>query len=459
MGVPELTTYLTAKVAGDSFKIDDHARQMAAWFVLDTVAVGLVGMRKEREVVDQIAAAFREISPGDEAEMVIGEGRAHPAGAAGAHGASIHTIDLDDSYLEGVKVHFSTSLVPTVLAVAQQVGATGKQVLDAYIRGFEVGARLGHVVVPSHLGRWHPTGTLGVVACAAAAAYLYGLDEAQTRSAIALASDRATGSRYFVQGGDVTKPLHAGWAAHDGISSALMARAGVVAPDDYIEGAGGFVATFSDVEPFIPEIEERPLVVDNSTKFYPAMHGLHAVIELALKAAKEHGVSGPDSVRAIRALQCTGRAHMGRNWRPPTALAAKLSLPYVVAVSMLDGSYGLEQCVDERISDPDVLAMMDKVEILPSEELEEEYGARVVTRLQVEFADGSVFDETFADPRGTPLRPATEDEREAKVRELLAPIASEAEVAALFDACLGLEAAPDVSALMTALTTISRKAS
>jgi len=154
--------------------------------------------------------------------------------AALYNGACAHALDFDDNF-DPAKAHASAVLVPALLAVAEQEDASVAALVDAYIVGLQITGRVGQAVNPFHRNRgWHATATLGAIGAAAACARLMKLPENETAHAISMSTSRAGG--FMSQFGTETKPLHAGFAASGGVQSALLARAGLTAGSDTLDG-------------------------------------------------------------------------------------------------------------------------------------------------------------------------------------------------------------------------------
>ena len=414
---------LAALIGTGSFAVRPEAVDFAVWMVLDSLTVGLAGAQLESDVVQRVATTMARLSgDGSSAAFPIGR-RLAPSAAAAVNACAVHSIDYDDSYMAGgVKAHFSASIIPAAMAVAEDVNATGVQFLDAVVRGFEVAARLGHAITPSVVERWHPTGVVGVLGCAAATASLLGLSGEQAEISLGLAADHASGSRFCLASGDATKSLHAAFAAHDGIVSAYMAHDGVPGPIGFLDGANGFCETYLGHVPdlsFPADFNGRALIELNSTKFFPVMHALHAATEVAQTIAALRPVDSPDEIARIVVTQSTTHARFGAYFDPETKLAARLSLPYAIAATLVDGVCTIDQFTTARLVDPVFRSLMHRVRIEPSEEIEREFGSRVASGVEVTYVDGSVEAGFAADPLGFPERPATADQRLIKAHTLL----------------------------------------
>lgn len=423
------SSLLARLVETDGFAVRPEAVEFATWMVLDTLTVALAGSRMESDVVRSVGATMSRTSgEGASAAFPIGR-RLSPPAAAAVNACAVHSIDYDDSYMAGgVKAHFSSSIVPTAMAVAEDTHATGAQFLDAVVRGFEVAARLGHAITPSIVERWHPTGVVGVVGCAAAAASLLELRGETAEIALGLAADHASGTRFCLASGDATKSLHAAFAAHDGIMGAYMANDGLPGPMGFLEGTKGFCETYVGRVPdlsFPADPDGRALIELNCTKFFPVMHALHAAAEVAEAIAARRPVDSPDEIARIVVTQSTTHAAFGAYFDPETELAARLSLPFTVAATLIDGVCTIDQFTKARLADLNFRSLMQRVRIEASEDIEREFGSRVASRVEVTYADGSVETGFAADPLGFPERPATADQRLVKARALLRRVMSD----------------------------------
>jgi 2-methylcitrate dehydratase PrpD len=208
----------------------DSARQRAAAAVCDTIGVALAG------VVEPAARIVRDVIDGQGDCHVLGTSRrAGAADAALANGVAAHALDFDDMCFVSM-AHPSCALVPAALAAAESSSASGSALLDGYIVGFEVECRLGSVMNPRHYHSrgWHCTSSIGTVGAAAAASRVMGLTTDQTAHAVGIAASLACGLKENI--GTMTKPLHAGMAARNGVTAALLARGGFTASEDALSG-------------------------------------------------------------------------------------------------------------------------------------------------------------------------------------------------------------------------------
>lgn len=326
--------------------------------LIDTVGVLFAG--REQPVV---GIAQRHIGSGDEATLLFGTRKARSADAALVNGTAAHALDYDDVALDG---HPSVVLTPAVLAEGERLCAPGKELLTAYVVGYETWAELILRDSDKHHGKgWHPTAVFGTVAAAAAAARLGHLSPAQTAHALALSASMAGG--LVANFGSMTKPFQAGRAAQSGILAARLAADGMSASPDALEHASGFLAAFS---PRGRVDRERPLERDwhilrhgLNVKRYPVCYALHRSIDAVL----ENPVNAED-VASVEARIGRLQATMLRHSSPQTGLDAKFSAQFAMACALLRRRVGLTELSDDFVRSAPVQALMRKVSVATTDE-------------------------------------------------------------------------------------------
>jgi 2-methylcitrate dehydratase PrpD len=287
-------------------------------------------------------------------------------GAAMANGCAAHALDFDDLHHPWYG-HPSAVLVPVLLSVGAQAHSTGREAMAGYTAGLTAGHALAEVVNLEHYRRgWHATATIGTIAAACAAASLIGLGEDAVRHALGIAASQAGGLR--ANFGTMTKPLHAGLAARNGILAAKLAGSGFEASPNALDSERGFVEIFSgaatsaEVSRFLVD-PYRAAYAGLATKLYPACGATHPAITAALELGERHsGLAG-----RVREITCRANPLVNSILvypRPRTGAEAKFSLEYSIAVSLLDGQAGLEQFSDERVARDDVQDLLRRIRVL-----------------------------------------------------------------------------------------------
>lgn len=359
------------------------------------------------------------------------------------NGTAAHALDYDDVALRG---HPSTVLVPAILAEAEVLGASGQDMLVAYVAGYETWAELVRRDAPKyHQKGWHPTGIFGAVGAAAACAKLRKLDATRTAIAIALGASQSAG--IMANFGTMTKPYHAGRSAHSGIMAARLAEAGFTANTDALEHPQGFLSAVS------PEgnpdrgsearLGEDWAIIRHglSIKKYPACYGTHRAIDAILDLVAAHPVK-PEEVRKVSVHFGAFTSKVLRNRQPDTGLAAKFSMEFAMASGLIAHRVGLAQLTDPFVQRKDVQELMRKVERDLTEETDpENLSASPYEQVRIELASGAVLEsERVTRARGHAERPLSEAQLHEKFADCLTAGGSAIPAEVLFGRLQGLQA-------------------
>ncbi|MBK6317408.1 MAG: MmgE/PrpD family protein [Dehalococcoidia bacterium] len=376
---------------------------------------------------------------------LIGSGeRVTAKQAALVNGAASHALDYDDVVL-AMSGHPSVPVWPALLALAEWRGGSARDVLAAFVAGFEMESRIGMLVMPAHYTvGFHSTGTLGTFGAAAACAHLLGLDQEQWQRALGIAGAQAAGIKSMF--GTMCKPLHAGKAAANGLFAALMAERGFTSNPEVLETAQGFAATQTtspNVERALAGLGERFAVRDTLFKYYAACYGTHETIE-GVKRIAERQHLGPATIENIQLVVPKGHLAMCNIQEPATALEGKFSLRFTAALALAKGRAGEEQFTDEAVRQPDLVAVRDRVAVVPQEG-DWERGTLVSLRT----TDGREFSEQV----NLNIPAADLDQQwkrlEAKFRSLAIPVVGEGQAETLVQCVASFESAPSVAELVS----------
>jgi 2-methylcitrate dehydratase PrpD len=370
------------------------------------------------------------------------------------NGTLAHGLDFDDTHAPSV-THASAVVIPTVLALGEASALDGPSVITAAVAGYESIARIGMGAPAAfHRRGWHATSVCGTFAAALAAGVCERMDRATLTSALGIAGSLASGVMEFLEDGSWVKRLHPGWAGQAGATAAALARAGFPGPATIFEGRYGLYRTFAGTEP-----DRRPFDTLGRTwetlnvgfKPYPACHFLHAFLDGALSLREGHGLEAS----AIEAIEClvppSGMPIVAEpaeaKRRPRTPYDAQFSLPYSVAAAFVDGRVGLDTYAPERLDDPRVLALADRVTCRPDPETTFPDGFPGWVRVRL--ADGRTLEAREPDGRGGPARPLPASAIVEKFRANAGRVLPAARVDELSQAALALDTLPDVRSLMT----------
>jgi 2-methylcitrate dehydratase PrpD len=387
--------------------------------------------------------------PGDATLYLVGP-RVPAPEAAWINGTAAHALDYDDVALRG---HPSTVLVPAILAEGEALGSTGAELASAYVAGYEVWADLQRRDPAQHHEKgWHPTGIFGAVAAAAACASLRKLDAHKATQAIALGASQSAG--LVANFGTMTKPFHAGRAAHAGVISARLAAAGFTSSPDALEHPLGFLAATSpkgNVDRTSATQAGREwsiLTLGLSVKKYPLCYCTHRAIDGALDMLREEKIAA-QNVNSITVSTSRRNATILRNSRPQTGLEAKFSMQFAMASSIVANRVGLRELTDEFVRRSDIQALLPKVVVAPDDRVDpKRTGNAPYDQVVIETADGRRLESArVTDERGSPQLPLSREELWTKFKECFAVGNPKLDAEATFEALMTVERGQGVGAL------------
>jgi 2-methylcitrate dehydratase PrpD len=365
---------------------------------IDIVAVIVPGAAEPvtRMVYDTVK------SWGEGPAAAIGQGARLPAPwAALVNGTAAHALDFDDNF-DPAKAHASAVLAPAILALAEQESASGRDCLDAYIAGLQILGRVGQGVNPAHRNRgWHATATVGAIGAAAACARLLKLDARRAAYAVSLATSMAGG--FMAQFGTMAKPVHAGLAAKSGLLAAGLARAGIDAGLDTLDGPTGMQRLmvgpdYEQLRDTLAHIEHgqnlrfetasvgAPLLILSSglkLKRFPNCGSAHRAMD-GLAALREAHDFTADDIEAIHVRAPVTHLDNLMYRAPVDALQARFSLEYALACIALTGDCTLADFTDAAAARPEIRALYPRIHRHPVDKAEGEFP----TRIEVALAEG-----------------------------------------------------------------------
>lgn len=290
--------------------------------------------------------------------------------AALAAAVMVHAHDFDDTHTGGL-VHATAAALPTALAVAEQVGASGREFVDAFVVGLEVTCRVGAAAPHAfHQRGLHATAVAGVFASALMTARLIGLDGDRATHALGIAGSSAGGLLEFLGSGASTKQLHPGLAAHAGILAARLAAAGATGPDSVFEGSRGLyaalAATSPDLDALVGGLGMRWEASRIGIKPYPACQLMHAALAATEAVLAEHPELRPADVAEVEAVVHPDSAAVvcdpaRDNTRPQSGYDAKFSLPWSLAALLTDRNVWLATYEPSSLARPEVAALAARV--------------------------------------------------------------------------------------------------
>src|SRR6266403_463464 len=418
--------------------------------ILDTVGVTLAGAA---EPCAQIAAGVLGLGQAGGECLIFGsDRRAAPLDAALVNGTAAHALDFDD-VSNSLGGHPSAPILPAVFALGEVLDCTGRDFIAAYVAGFETETRIGRGVHFHHYEKgWHPTATLGVFGAAAACCHLLGLDREKTAQALAIAASLASGIK--ANFGTMTKPLHVGHTARNGLFAAMLARDGFTANPAALEHKQGFLLVFNGAGTFDAEIilrdwgEPYDIVRPGlGVKQHPCCGSTHPAIDALLLLRAAHDIA-PERVARIDSWTHPRRlAHTDRP-DPQSGLDAKFSVQYCLARALLHGRIMLEHFEGEAFREPQARALMGRIHAAPHPEMGPASGEHLGAEVRVTFDDGRTIAQRVGSALGRgPDNPLPPEALTGKFANCAARALPPAQVTQLRQNLLQLDEVPSLRAV------------
>ena len=417
------------------------ASELARQCILDYLGVALAGTGDElvRLLLDELTEAG-----GAPQASVIGHQTRLPAlSAALVNGAAGHALDYDDVNM-AMPGHPSVAILPGLLALAELRRSSGREVITAFVAGYETACRIGAALQPGHynLG-FHSTGTVGAFGAAAACARLLGLDAETTAMALGIAGTQAAGLKS--QFGTMCKPFHAGKAAQNGLLAARLAARGFSSRADIIECVQGFALTHGP--DFAPEAalaapEAGLHIFANLFKYHAACYLTHAPIECARRLREQHRLT-PGMIAGITLRLDASCERVCNIPAPVDGLQSKFSLRQTVAMALAGvDTASLGAYSAENAHDPALIGLRERIEIhwqdswpqtLAELEIELAGGNRLTARHDAGIPAADIFDQgrRLAAKFDALVEPLLGAPRTRELRETIAGLDDLADVASL----------------------------
>lgn len=428
-------------------------RDNVALRVLDTLGCALAATD-----ADWAHAVLASVSPWGQGGRSTVAGRAERLAApmaALANGTLAHGLDFDDTHAPSI-THASAVVLPAALALAEERGLTGSELIAAAVAGYETITRLGMAAPGAfHARGWHATPACGAFAAALAAGRCLDLAEDALASAVGIAASCASGLLEFLEDGSSVKRMHPGWAAHAGVLAAGFAGGGMTGPRTGLEGRFGFfraaLGEAPDLAPLLGTLGTRWETLEIGFKPYPCCHYNHAYVDAARRLREAHHLDAG----AIASVVCRVPAGevpivcepAAAKAAPRTDYDAKFSLPFSVAAALIEGQVSVSTFSAARLVDPALLRLAARVtySVDSDSPFPRTFPGHVIVRLE----DGRTFEAREASNRGGPDAPLPLAAIVEKFRDNAVRALPERRVRALEKSALGLEGLDDVRALMT----------
>ena len=402
-----------------------------------------------------IEAFAQSMGPKDgPSELLTSRRWTSPYFAALVNGAASHMVEQDDVH-NGSVFHPAAVVFPSVLAIGQARGLSGRDFITASVAGYEAGIRIGEFLGRSHYRVFHTTGTAGCLASAAAAGRLMGLDPVKLNHALGSAGTQAAGLWEFLRDAADSKQLHTAKAAADGLLAADLAARGFTGASAILEGPQGLAAgTSSDADParLTDGLGRRWAILETSLKWHASCRHTHPAADALQTLMREQNLDA-DAIRKVKA-----RVHqaaldvLGPVTDPKTIHQAKFSMGMVLGLIAVHGDASLGSFERFAFQDPRVRQFCGRVEMVYDGEVDKAYPSRWLGRVDVELQDGRRLVGRVDEPKGDPGNWLSRSELEGKALQLadFAGGASATEMRALIDRIWRLDEIGSLSGLLSA---------
>lgn len=436
-----LTAAVAEATAGTTFDaLPETVVTVAKQCILDWTGVALAG--SSEPVVAFLGDEFTEEGTRG---ICTAFGRGlflNPRDAALLNGTAGHALDFDD-VVSAMSGHPSAPLAPAVIALGERMGASGRDLITAFVAGFEAECRIGQSVLPGHYRvGWHATGTIGTFGAAAGCSRLLGLDTERTEVALGIAGAQASGLKSLF--GTMCKPLHAGKAASCGLLAAVLAKRGFTSIHDVLEAPQGFAATGTDT--FDPTAGLAPVgepwqIQSVLFKYHAACFLTHATIEGSLRLKQQVHFQATD-VRQVVLRVPEGHLSVCNIVAPTTPLEGKFSLRFTAALALTTGDVSEAAFTEAAVADPEINAVRRRVEVEAVPGMESHTSETVI-----ELHDGTTH-RLLVDMEA-PARSEVEIENQgsrlaAKFETIVTPVVGSARTKELLAVLAEFEAVPSV---------------
>ncbi|WP_300465139.1 MmgE/PrpD family protein [Desulfobacula sp.] len=409
--------------------------------LLDWIGVTLGG---SREPVSDILLDFIDIVGGKAHATILGKGvKTNLMWAALANGTMSHALDFDDTHKDS-GTHPSVCLAPAVISVGEYKKSSGRDLITAFIIGFEIAARIGAAAGSAHYEHgWHATSTIGRFSATASAAKLMGLSVEQTINAFGITGTQVSGLREVF--GTMSKPFHAGKAAMDGVLSVALAKRNFDSSHEIFEGTFGLknvYAPHSDTSQILKGLGTTYHITNVAFKPYASALATHSTIQAIETIKKENQITAAD-VHTIQIEFGELPFSVVNNKNPRKVLEGKFSVYQCAALAFMEGRVNRDMFTLEKINDPDIIAFRERINVLLNPNLK-----KFETIIKVMTKQGQLLERFIKVAKGSPEDPLTFLEMKEKFMDLALPVISKTNAEKIVDKIRHLSEIADITEII-----------
>jgi len=428
-------------------KLPKEAVDKTKMCLLDTI--GVMAAASTLKIGKAIASFVKAMGGVEEATVICSDFRTSCVNAAFANGSFVETPENQDGIRYG-GLHQCSAVIPAALAVGEKRKISGKELITSVIVGYEVSARVAATTHPEQILKgFIPVGTVGPYGAAAAVGKILGFDQNLMANALGIAGFLAPITRiesFF----NTCKPFHGGQAAQVGVVAALAAKEGFGGSKEIVESYCKGMVEKPDLSRLTKRLGEKFEIMETYIKPYTACRHTHGSIEATLNLVKAHDIK-PKDVQNVKvwtydvALKLLGTKYTDTN---SLFIDAQFSIPYAVAATIMDRTFGIDQISEDRLRDPSVHELAKKVEAVEDPKLTALYPDKTATRVEILTKNGKNRGDTVYFPKGDPRNPFTWRELQDKFNKLATRAIEDSKTKEVMDILLKLEKLSNIKKLI-----------
>jgi len=422
---------------------DDLVYQLKTFF-LDWLASAFAGVSQPPTL--SMLSLAKDMEGSQEATIIPINTKHLSLIAALVNGASSHVREMDDLHRQSI-FHPAASILPAVFAAGEKGHVSGRDLILGILTGYETGIRAALAAGKSHYEFWHTTATCGTFGAAAGAAKVLGLEPEPFVWALGSAGTQSSGLWEFLSEGAMSKQLHPGKSSMNGLLAVLLAQKGFTGSSRIFEGEKGFLRATSDdydLDILTDGLGETFHTARNSIKYYASCGHTHSAIEAALRACRDKNVDVAD-IQSVTIHIYQEALDLLEDIEASTFCLAKFNIPFCVATALNFGHVDLDDFTDERLSNPEILRLMENISLKTNPELTRLYPQKWSSRVEIELANGKRYKGYCEYPKGDPENPFSEKELIDKFNKLCGNIITNDKKAEIIDLVLNLEKVDNVT--------------
>lgn len=443
------TRCLAAYLCGmDVSKFSDHTVDITKMCIEDFIGVAIAGSAKKESGIWKEYYSGKLTAP-QASTFQPGFTKMTVEQAAALNAVFGHVMDMDDVHNASI-THLAVITVPTAFALGQQLGKSGKEIIEAVAAGYEAGARIGEAINPSSYKYWHTTGVVGAFAAGVTAAKLLGLDEEQMVNCLGSAGTQAAGLWEFLASGSMSKVLHTANANLCGLRSAELAKLGFTGAPTILEGDRAFVNALApepDLDSLTKGFGQGYRIEENSFKPYACCRHTHSANYCIEKILSAHALD-PEEIVSITDDTYSTAVQTTNNPYPENPYAAKFSLQFCIAAAIVLKDLSDRTFTVENINNPAMRALMEKIKVKVNKELDDEFKQdpnQWSHRLTICLKNGETITEQVDYPIGDFKNPFDWEMADRKFRLLTEDMIGGEGVTRLLDKLHNLETIQDIN--------------